>query len=276
MKRWRWAVVAAVVAGLVIVVRTATGAPVVTGARAHPQAPATRAAPAPRSSPADGGLRVTEQGFTQRDQTTERTFTPGFGPGRPEPYKPVYSAFTLQNTSTRDIAFGPVVKVTYYDDKNRAVGARDANWTWTGPVMPGASVTYAGFLSIDSVRVRRMTVEVTAASWLPAGEPSVGFAGLTARDVKVLPDAVPGLTTVTWAAVNASAQPVMAAGLVIYRDKAGKLLGAQPNRGIGVRELTLPPGDSTGSATYRTWFPPGTDRGRLQVTLRPGFMDADR
>lgn len=113
------------------------------------------------------------------------------------------------------------------------------------------------------------------ATWLSAGDPQLRVAALTTRDVTVLPAAVPGLTTVTWTATNAFTAPVTAVGLVIYRDAAGKLLGAHSDDTIGDEELVLPPGDSTGSITFRSWSPPGTDRSRLQVTLRPGNLTPD-
>lgn len=104
---------------------------------------------------------------------------------------------------------------------------------------------------------------------------ATSFAGRSTRDVRVLPTTVPGLTIVTWTATNNAVQPVRAAGVVVYRDAAGELLGAEADDVAGTADLMPAPGDSTGSVTYRTWFPPGTDPANLQVTPRPGYLSHD-
>jgi hypothetical protein len=278
MRWWRWGAAGAIAAALAIVVTVAVllsdggSGP---GRLSPYRNPALHPAE-PRNTPDDGELRVVDQGFTQRDAATERTLTRGYRPGRPEPYKPVYTAFTLQNTSTRDAVFQPIVKVTYYDDKNRPVADHDDNWTFTAPMMPDSTTTFAGYLNIDSITVTRITVEVVSAKWLPAADAKAGVAPLNARDVKVLPTTIPGLTTVTYTAGNGLAVPIAASGLVIFRDAAGKLLGAESTDTVGMSTISLPPGDSTGSTTFKSWFPPGTDPSRLQVTLRPGNLAPDR
>lgn len=280
MRRWHWGVAGVVAAGIavagIVAVRHGDGDDEATPValptqRVYPAVVATRPAPA------DGALTVTEQGFAQHDETTGMTFTPGYGPGNPEPYKPVYAAFTLRNTSTADIA-RPAVKVTYYDARNKAIAAKDSSWTYTAPVMPGASATYAAFLSIDSVTVTRMTVALTAVTWYSAADAAANktYAAITAGDVKVLPAAVKGTTTITYTATNALAKPMYAIGTAVFRDGNGKLLGARMHDGLGQDPLAYPPGESTGSLSFDTWFPPGTDRSRLQVTLRPGLAAADR
>jgi hypothetical protein len=276
--RWRWAAAGGAVAAVAIVATVAVlraDDATAAGTLSPYRNPALHPAQ-PKAAPDDGELRVIEQGFTQRDAATERTLTPGYGPGRPEPYKPVYAAFTLQNTSTRDAVIRPVVKVTYYDAKNQPVADHDANWTYTGSVAAGASATFAGYLNIDRIPVRRMTVEVRSATWLAVADAPAPAAPLSARDAKVLPTTIPGLTTVTYTASNAGTAPIGASALVIYRNTAGRLLGAEGTDEIGPSEISVPPGDATLSTTFKSWFPPGADLSRLQVTLLPGTLVPDR
>ncbi|MFC7478800.1 hypothetical protein ACFQX7_00280 [Luedemannella flava] len=204
-----------------------TGAP--TLAAPSTAAPTTLPAPSDRASDG-GGLRIVEHGFTQLSITATLTLTPGYGPGRPEPYTPVHSAFIVENTSRDQVALSPTIVVRYLDRAGKAIveyAAETADKRLTAEVLrPGQRVGIVDYFNISGRKVARVEVRAVGAVWLDPADPRASGSTITADGVSLIRTGVPEASIVAFTAHSAYPATVSAVANAVYRDRAGKILGA--------------------------------------------------
>jgi hypothetical protein len=241
-------------------------APVVASGVAYP----TKLPAAKVVSDSGGQVKVVEQGYSQRFESVDRTLTPGYGPGNPEPYTPVQAAFVLENTSKDQVAVDLEVTVRYFDDAGHGVVESDqmpaARVLPLGSVWPGQRVGVTDFVNVDATKVVRMSVTVGAASWVaptrldPALRPH-----LWTTDVTTIPTGSSNVTILAFSTHNGGPNPLSARANALYRDKSGKLIGSSHAYG----QLYYPPGISRGSIALRPddWIPPTADLTRTEITF---------
>ena len=267
--------VALVAAGAVVAVGRGSGddpgdrAPVARAPKGPTSPPVLLAAN--RAAPDGGEVRIVEQGFTQRYELVALTLTPGYGPGKPEPYMPAYTAIILENTSRSYAAMSVAVTIRYLDQAGRGIveyGAKtDEKVLTTIAIGPGERRSVADHLNVSEVRAVTLTATVAPPGWMTLPDAqrddNYQFSRVTASDVTVLRTGSAKVIVVAFNAHSGSDRRLQFRTYVIFRDASGKLLGAiiVP---YGENQVFLS-GDTEGSVTITDWFPPTMDERRTEV-----------
>lgn len=229
--------------------------------------------PARSATAPDGGrLQIVEQGYTQRSFMAELTLTPGYGPGKPEPYAPVYTALMVRNTSTSYVALRASVTLQYLDTAGRPIveyAARTSVKTVDAAVAPGRQVAVRDYLNIDSIKVGKLVARTVDAVWMTRRDAELlGWTEVDAGRPTVVPTGDPALSILSFTVHNHGEDPVTMIPFAVFRDTAGRNLGASQDRGSDDR-LRFTPGDSQGSIILVGWRPPTADLARTEIYLIP-------